>query len=155
VPTPQFLLEHLEARLAAGKSKSAETRAVRNALDAQIALARAEKGPVDPHLARYAADHGDPDTAVALMRREARASDSVIVADALGWALHRAGHGEEALGWMREAARTGWHNPLFHCHRGAVEKALGMPEGDRHLAAGRELNSQVWPCRSALKGAAG
>ncbi|EST32779.1 hypothetical protein N566_19780, partial [Streptomycetaceae bacterium MP113-05] len=155
VPTPQFLLEHLEARMAADESESAEARTVRSALDAQIALARADKGPVDPHLARYAADHGDPDTAVALMRREARASDSVIVADALGWALHRAGHDEEALGWMREAARTGWRNPLFHCHRGAVEKALGMPEGDRHLAAGRKLNPHVWPCRSAREEAAG
>ena len=149
VPAPQFLLEHLEARLAAGKGKSAGTRAVRRALDAQLALARVEKGPVDPHLARYAADHGHPEAAVALMRREARASHSVIVADALGWALHRAGHDEEALGLMREAARTGWRNPLFHCHRGLVEKALGRDGGERHLAAGRKLNSRVWPCRSA------
>lgn len=148
VPTPQFLLEHLEARLAAGERKGTLTRGLRSALDAQVRLARSQGGPVDPHLARYEADHGDPGTAVALLRPQARTSDSVIVADALGWALHRSGKDAEALDWVRKAARTGWHNPLFLCHRGAVEKALGMPEGSRHLDAGRDLNPAEWPCRS-------
>lgn len=148
VPAPQFLLEHYEASLAAGRAGRPATRRLQDALDAQLRLARAQKSGADPYLARYAADHGKPEAAVALLRREAEESHSVIVADAYGWALHRAGREREALPWVRRATRTGWHNPLFHCHRGHVEKALGISAGARRLETGRRLNSLVWPCRS-------
>ncbi|MER5277515.1 tetratricopeptide repeat protein [Streptomyces sp. NPDC002809] len=143
-PLPQFLLETVE--LGGG----AAVRPEKAALDAQVRLERASGGAVDPHLALYAADHGDPDAAVELMRGEWKRARSVIVADALGWALHRAGRDSEAVGYARKAARTGWDNALFRYHRGAIEHALGLPEGDRHLREALALNPYFSPYHARL-----
>lgn len=148
-PLPQFLLEAIESRGAAGASgrgnggNGENGRSEEAVLAAQVRLARADGGPVDPYLALYAADHGDPKVAVELMRREWRQARSVIVADALGWALHRAGRDAEALAYARGAARTGWKNALFRHHRGAIEQALGMPEGARHLREAARWNPHL------------
>jgi tetratricopeptide (TPR) repeat protein len=145
-PLPQFLLEAVESRGAAGASgrgNEGNGGSEGAVLAAQVRLARADGGPVDPYLALYAADHGDPKVAVDLMRREWKQARSVIVADALGWALHRAGRDTEALAYARRAARTGWKNALFRYHRGAIEQALGMPEGARHLREAAELNPRL------------
>lgn len=85
-----------------------------------------------------------------LMRGEWMRSRSVIVADALGWALHRAGHDAEAVGYARQAARTGWGNALFRYHRGAIEHTLGLPEGDRHLREALALNPNFSPYHAPL-----
>ncbi|MFJ6437577.1 tetratricopeptide repeat protein [Streptomyces sp. NPDC091416] len=143
-PLPQFLAEAVE--LGGGARVRTETAA----LDAQVRLLRASGGAVDPHLALYVADHGDPDVAVELMRGEWKRARSVIVADALGWALHRAGHDSEAVGYARRAARTGWDNALFRYHRGAIERALGLPEGPRHLREALALNPHFSPYHAPL-----
>ncbi|WP_344500963.1 tetratricopeptide repeat protein [Streptomyces enissocaesilis] len=140
MPLPQFLLETLELRGASGDSRRGSERA---ALSAQVRMARADGGPVDPHLILYAADHGDPKVAVELARREWKQTRSVIVADALGWALHRAGQNTEALTYARRAAATGWKNALFRYHRGTIERALAMPEGSRHLREAVALNPHL------------
>jgi tetratricopeptide (TPR) repeat protein len=139
-PLPQFLLETLELRRATGGSRQGSERAV---LSAQVRMVRADGGPVDPHLILYAADHGDPEVALELARREWKHAQSVIVADALGWALHRAGQNTEALTYARRAAATGWKNALFRYHRGAIEQALALPEGSRHLSEADALNPHL------------
>lgn len=155
-PVPQFLVESLELRLDAAESKGkgesdqkGERKAgekdpgiaaARAALDAQLRMAQAEGGPVDPHLALYAADHADPAVAVKLLSHEAEQTRSVIVDDALGWALHRAGQDEKALTHARRAARTGWDNPLFLYHRGAIEAAMDHPDAATHLRAALDRN---------------
>jgi tetratricopeptide (TPR) repeat protein len=143
-PLPQFLLEALELRHATGQPRQGGERA---ALSAQVRMVRADGGPVDPHLILYAADHGDPETAVDLARRAWEHARSVIVADALGWALHRAGQSTEALAYARRAASTGWKNALFLHHRGAIEQALAMPEGSRRLSEAVALNPHLFPHR--------
>ncbi|MFF3173866.1 tetratricopeptide repeat protein [Streptomyces sp. NPDC057900] len=152
-PLPQFLAEAVELGASGSGSGSGGGGSVRSekaALDAQVRLLRASGGAVDPHLALYVADHGDPDVAVELMRGEWKRARSVIVADALGWALHRAGHDAEAVGYAREAARTGWGNALFRYHRGAIEHALGLPGGDRHLREALALNPNFSPYHAPL-----
>ncbi|MFF2326677.1 MULTISPECIES: tetratricopeptide repeat protein [unclassified Streptomyces] len=144
-PLPQFLAEAVE--LGGG---DARVRGAKAALDAQVRLLRASGGPVDPHLALYVADHGDPEVAVDLMRGEWRRARSVIVADALGWALHRAGRDLEAVGYARTAARTGWRNALFRYHRGAIEHALGLPGADGHLREALALNPHFSPYHAPL-----
>ncbi|MFJ2560272.1 MULTISPECIES: tetratricopeptide repeat protein [unclassified Streptomyces] len=141
-PLPQFLLEAVEVRRASGAPGLGGEGA---ALAAQVRLARADGGPVDPHLALYAADHGDPQVAVELMRREWQHTRGVVVADALGWALHRAGRSEEALPYAVRAAGTGWRNALFRYHRGAIERELGMPEAAGHLREATALNPHFTP----------
>ncbi|MFD9333808.1 tetratricopeptide repeat protein [Streptomyces sp. NPDC060028] len=139
-PMPQFLLETLELRRAAGDARQGSERA---ALSAQVRMVRADGGPVDPHLILFAADHGDPKVAVELARREWEHARSVIVADALGWALHRAGQNTEALVYARRAATTGWKSALLRYHRGSIERALAMPEGSRHLSEAVALNPHL------------
>ncbi|SCK06112.1 tetratricopeptide repeat protein [Streptomyces sp. WMMB 322] len=142
-PLPRFLLEAAELRLARPGSPD---RGALAGLKAQARVLRATGGPVDPHLALYEADHGDPATAVALLRREWKRSRSVIVADALGWALHRTGRDAEALTYARATARTGWKNALFHYHRGVIEHRLGQDAaGDRHLRQALRLNPHFSP----------
>ena len=51
----------------------------------------------DVELAVFEADHGDPEQAVALARRGYAAAPSARAADALGWALTRAGEADEGL----------------------------------------------------------
>lgn len=145
-PLPEFLAEAVEV----GGGDGARVRTETATLDAQVRLLRASGGAVDPHLALYVADHGDPDVAVELMRGEWRRARSVIVADALGWALHRAGNDSEAVGYARRAARTGWDNALFRYHRGAIEHALGLPEGERHLREALALNPYFSPYHAPL-----
>lgn len=129
-PLPQFLLAAAELKLSRSGGRAEGELA---ALRAQLRMLRAKSGPVDPHLALYAADHGEPDIAVGLMRQEWKRSHSVIVADALGWALHRAGRDAEALPYSRAAARTGWRNALFLYHRGVIERRLGREETGTEL----------------------
>lgn len=145
-PLPQFLLEAAELKLSRSGARSEERSEARAGaelagLRAQLRMLRAKGGPADPHLALYAADHGDPAVAVGLMRQEWKRSRSVIVADALGWALHRAGRDAEALPYVRAAARTGWQNASFLYHRGVIERRLGREAaGDRLLRKALRLN---------------
>lgn len=144
-PLPQFLLEAVELRASMSKAGDAGPGAAEAALSAQVRLSRADGGPVDPHLALFAADHGDPADAVELMRREWAHTRSVITADALAWALHRDGRGGEALKYARWAASTGWDNALFRYHRGAIEAALGLPGARRQLREALETNPHFSP----------
>jgi tetratricopeptide (TPR) repeat protein len=147
-PLPQFLLEATELQSA---GHSGRDRGALAGLKAQARMLRARGDPVDPHLALYEADHGDSAAAVALLRREWRRSHSVIVADALGWALHRTGRDAEALVYARAAARTGWKNALFRYHRGVIEHRLGQnAAGDRHLRQALQLNPHFSPCHAPL-----
>ncbi|MFC8826322.1 tetratricopeptide repeat protein [Streptomyces sp. NPDC057137] len=156
-PLPQFLLEAVELRASMSKaSKAAKAGAGDSrpggeaaALAAQVRLLRADGGPVDPYLALFAADHGDPAVAVELMRGEWKRTRSVITADALAWALHRDGRDGEALEYARRAAATGWDNALFRYHRGAIEHALGLPGARRHLREALETNPYFSPYHAA------
>ena len=63
--------------------------------------------------------------AVVLGRRAWAAAPSVRSADALGWALHRAGHARAALGWARRALGPRLARPGLPCARGADRARRG------------------------------
>lgn len=149
-PLPQFLLELAELELA--RQQDAAAAGQLSALAAEVRLLTAGDGnvPADPALMLYEADHGDPAVAVRLLRREWNRRRSVLVADALGWALHRAGQDDEALDLLHQAAATGWHNPLFAYHRGAVEAALGRPQAADDLREALALNPHFSPYHAPL-----
>ncbi|WP_435849109.1 tetratricopeptide repeat protein [Streptomyces lavendulocolor] len=98
-------------------------------------------------LARYEADHGSPDTAVRRLRAEwAKGHRSVHVADALGWALYRAGKHEEALPYATRATEQGLRSALFAYHRGRIERELGeWGPARRHLAEALRINPHFSP----------
>jgi tetratricopeptide (TPR) repeat protein len=87
-----------------------------------------------------ASDHGDRRAALQAARAEWSRRQSIHVADALAWALHVNGKDREALGYARQASRTGYRNALFLYHQGMIEKALRMPEAKRDLKASLDLN---------------
>ena len=89
----------------------------------------------DPGMAEFEADHGSRTRAVALGRRIYAEAPSVKAADALGWALTRAGRPAQGLRMAREALRLGSRDPRFHYHAGMAAAAAGRP-----VAARRELH---------------
>jgi tetratricopeptide (TPR) repeat protein len=89
----------------------------------------------DLSTALFAADHGDPATAVAAAQAEYGRRQNIDAQDALAWALHSAGQDAEALPLARQATSIGAHNALFLYHRGAIEAALGMSDRARATLA--------------------
>ncbi|WP_157594154.1 hypothetical protein [Streptosporangium amethystogenes] len=103
-------------------------------------------------LGRFEADHGDPVKAVRHLRAEWNRRRSVDVADALGWALHRAGHSAEGLSFVRRADTLGRHNARFAYHRGEIAHALGaVAEARGHLTRALDINPHLAVAQRALK----
>ncbi|MFI7383028.1 tetratricopeptide repeat protein [Streptomyces sp. NPDC049813] len=135
-PEPQYALELGELY-----ESLHEDRAARGQYDAlrARAAARGARGVDDTLvLGRYEADHGEPAAAVARLRGAWARSHGAPVADALGWALHRAGRDGEAIALLRAATDSsrggGVRSGLLLYHRGVVERRLGLGgAARRHL----------------------
>ncbi|KOG83005.1 tetratricopeptide repeat protein [Streptomyces griseus] len=124
LPRPEYALELGELYASLGLDGDARTQYAR----LREMVAAAKRAGVDESLvlARFEADHGDPDAAVELLRAQWRGQHrSAAVADALGWALHRAGKSEEGLEYARRAADTGVRNASYAYHLGAIQRELG------------------------------
>ncbi|MEV0319137.1 tetratricopeptide repeat protein [Streptomyces sp. NPDC050658] len=97
-------------------------------------------------LGLFEADHGDPDEAVRRLRAEFKRHGSPEVADALGWALHRADENEEALKYATRATDKGPRSALLSYHRGEIERELGKyGAARRHIAEALRLNPYFSP----------
>ena len=105
---------------------------------AQQRLLKAAGARPDAELIVFEANYGEPGEAVQLGRRLWAEAPSVRSADALGWALTRAGRPGEGLAWARRALRLGSRDPLFHLHAGLAAKAVRRPG-----VAVRELRTAV------------
>jgi tetratricopeptide (TPR) repeat protein len=140
LPLPEYAIELGEAELAAGRR--AAGRRDLALVDAQRALLTEAGVNMDVELAIYEADHGDPERAVTLAREAWRQAPSVRSADALGWALTRAGS-EEGLRWARRALKLGSLDPTFRYHAGIA--AGDTPEGRRNLRLALEHGLDAHP----------
>ncbi|MBK6043373.1 hypothetical protein JHN58_13510 [Streptomyces sp. MBT55] len=123
LPRPQYALELGELYESLGLDGDARTQYAK----LREMVAAAEKDGVDESLvlARFEADHGDPEAAVELLRAQWRGQHrSAAVADALGWALHRAGKSEEGLEYAQLAADTGVRNASYAYHLGVIQREL-------------------------------
>ncbi|MFD0315285.1 tetratricopeptide repeat protein [Streptomyces flavalbus] len=112
----------------------------------------AAAGGVDEDLVlgRFEADHGDADAAVRRLRAEWRRQPGTEVADALAWALHRAGDDEEALRFAVRAMDPerggGVRSAPYAYHRGMIERALGRDApARRHLREALRINPYFSP----------
>ncbi|BAC72862.1 MULTISPECIES: tetratricopeptide repeat protein [Streptomyces] len=99
---------------------------------------------------QFEADHGDAEVAVRELREEWKRQPSIRVADALGWALHRAGQDQEALGFATKAMDKehggGVRSALYAYHRGEIERALDqLAPARRHLAEALRINPHFSP----------
>jgi tetratricopeptide (TPR) repeat protein len=142
LPLPEHVVALAEAERAAGRV-AASRRDLELARAEQRLLARSGVN-TDVETAIFEADHGSPARAVTLARRAWEVAPSVRSADALGWALTRAGRAREALPWAARALRLGSKDPAFNLHAGLAARAAA----ERSLAA-RRL-ALAWSGRTAL-----
>ena len=144
LPLPEYVIALGEAELAAGRTAAARQSFALVA--AQQRLLGAAGVDTDAELAVFEADHGDPRRAVALARQAWAAAPSVRAADALGWALTRAGDPQAGVRWARRALRLGSVDPLWRAHAGLSALAAGSEaEGRRHLRIALAHGLDGWP----------
>ncbi|WP_330458101.1 tetratricopeptide repeat protein [Streptomyces sp. NBC_00820] len=129
----------------------------------QTRMRQAAAGGVDEELVagRFEADHGDPGEAVTRLEEEYQRQPGIEVADALGWALHRAGDDQEALTYAvtatDKAKGGGVRSALYAFHRGVIEHELGQDApARRHLQEALRVNPYFSPlyapaARAALR----
>ena len=131
LPLPEYVIALGELELAAGRDASAEeTFAL---VGVQQRLLEAEGVDVDVEMALFEADFGDPQRGVALARRAWGAAPSVRSADALGWALTRAGRPQEGDVYGRRALKLGSRDPLVLYHAGISAREAGREDAARTL----------------------
>jgi tetratricopeptide (TPR) repeat protein len=135
LPLPEYVVGLGEAELAAGRPAAARRDLA--LVSAEERLLRANGVNTDVDLALFEANHGRPAVAVGLARRAWAHAPSVRSADALGWALTRAGDPGRGVAWARRALRLGSRDPLFLYRAGMSA-----------LAAGQRGAARSWLARS-------
>ncbi len=123
LPLPQYVVALGETELAAGRR--ADARRDLALVGAEQRLLATNGVNTDVDLALFEADHGSPARAVALGRRAWAQAPSVRSADALGWALTRAGRPREGLRWAHRALRLHSRDTMFLYHAGMTARAAG------------------------------
>lgn len=95
-------------------------------------------------LAVFFADHDrNPEQAVTLMQQEWNGRHDLDTADALAWALLKAGKPTEAAPYSAKALATGRREASFHWHAGRIAEALGQrSEARTHYATALQINPQ-------------
>lgn len=125
----------------------------RRAARADLAAARAQHAVLtaggtlpDAEAVLFEAGHGSPERAVALGRRVWRAAPSVRSADALGWALTRAGRPAAGLRWSHRALAIGSRDRRFSLHGAVAASRVGLGrEADRLFAVARRGRAALAP----------
>jgi tetratricopeptide (TPR) repeat protein len=144
LPLPEYVVALAETELAAGRRAAArEDLAL---VDVQQRLLRRAGVNVDAEMAIVEADHGRPERAVRLARRAFESAPSVRNADALGWALTRAGRPDEGLRFAQRAVSLGSRDATFRYHAGIAARDAGEPMlARRHLRAALAENARFSP----------
>ena len=152
LPLPEYAIELGEAELAAGRRAAARRDLA--LVPAQQRLLGAAGVDGDVEFALFEADLRRPRRRVRLARRAWAAAPSVRSADALGWALTRAGRPHAGARWMDRALRLGSLDPTIRFHAGIAARAAGRPaEGRRHLriALAHGLATHPWHAERARR----
>jgi tetratricopeptide (TPR) repeat protein len=123
LPLPEYVIALGETEIAAGRT--AAGRRDLALVRAQQRLLAAAGVNTDVELAIFEADHGSRARAVRLALAAWRNAPSVRSADALGWALTRAGRPRGGLAWAHRALRLGSLDPAFRYHAGMAALAAG------------------------------
>ncbi|MER5749638.1 tetratricopeptide repeat protein [Streptomyces sp. NPDC002088] len=147
-PLPQYALELGELYESLRLEHAA--RVQYDLLRARVDSAAAGGADEELLLGRFEADHGDAMDAVERLRAEWERQPGIAVADALGWALHRAGDDEEALKYATIATDKdhggGVRSALYAYHRGMIERQLELSSpASRHLQEALRINPYFSP----------
>lgn len=125
-PLPDYLIEYGFYLESLDRTADADEQFA--TVDAVQALFEANGVRDDLTSAHVASDRGDPADAVTFARAEWKQRENVDAADALAWALHKAGENDDALQYAVKATALDGDNASFLYHRGMIEQALGMDE---------------------------
>jgi tetratricopeptide (TPR) repeat protein len=148
-PPARALIFLAELELAAGHDRAARRDLM--AARAQFARDRAGGGLPDAEAVLLEANHGSPGRAVRLGRRVWRAKPSIRSADALGWALTRAGRTRAAHAWAQRALRTGSRDPMLRLHAGVAARRVGLErEAARHFGIALKGEAALTPAAARL-----
>ncbi|MFK0287206.1 tetratricopeptide repeat protein [Streptomyces sp. NPDC090499] len=156
-PAPQVALEFGELYESLGMGQQAEAQyelmrtQVRRELEAGV--------DDDLVIGQYEADHGDVQEAVERLTAEWERQPGIEAADALGWALHRAGDDKEALRYASIATDStkggGVRSALYAFHRGMTERDLDLEApARRHLQDALRTNPYFSPLQAPAAHAA-
>ena len=143
-PLVEYQIALGEAELAAGRPAAAR----HDLAAAHATHVREERAGIDVAVERavFEADHGSPLAAVAYGRGAWRRTPSVRAADALGWALTRAGRPAQGLAWARRSLAIGSRYPLFLYHAGIAARDSGKTrEAQRYLRRALAVNPRFSP----------
>jgi tetratricopeptide (TPR) repeat protein len=88
-------------------------------------LLRSAGVTLDLETARFEAEHGNAALAVAAAQAAHDTRQTIFTADALGWALTKAGRPNEALPYVDEALRLGTTDATLHLHAAVALAATG------------------------------
>ncbi|MFS8201869.1 tetratricopeptide repeat protein, partial [Streptomyces sp. CWNU-52B] len=152
-PLPRYALELGELHESLGMGGAA--RAQYDVLRARVREGDAAGVDDELVLGLFEADHGDAGVAVRRLRAEWERHPSVAVADALGWALHRAGEDGEAIGFATRATDEGRGGgvrfALYAYHRGVIERGVGKDgAARRHLGEALRIDPGFSPVHVPL-----
>ena len=115
-------------------------------MEVQLRLQRRGGVNVDAEMAVVEADHGNPERAVRLARAAWADAPSARAADALGWALTRAGEPGRGLAYAQRALRLGSRDAAFRYHAGIAARDAGHDgAARRHLTRALETNPRFSP----------
>jgi tetratricopeptide (TPR) repeat protein len=138
-PLPEHVIALGDLYTATGRTDAASVQY--DLARAEAALLRANGVNVEVELAVFEADHGDPAVALRQARAGWASRHSIHAADALAWALYRAGSPEEALPYARLALRLGTADAAIHFHAGMIALAAGETDAARdHLETALAIN---------------
>ncbi|GLZ36008.1 hypothetical protein Lesp02_81950 [Lentzea sp. NBRC 105346] len=150
-PVPQYVVEYAELLESAGRKDEADQQYA--VLSEQQRLMESEGASDDLSAAMVAADRGDGMQALRHAEAEWSRRQSVFVADAMAWALHRNGRDAEALAYADKASALGWRNATFAYHRGMILAALGRAaEAEQALVEALKLNPHFSPLYALTAG---
>jgi tetratricopeptide (TPR) repeat protein len=145
LPLAQYVVEYGEVLIRLGRDPGPQWTLLR----AQKQLMAANGVRDDLTWAEFEADHGSPAEAVRHAEAEYARNSNMVAADALAWALHKAGRSHEALTYAKKATARGWRNALFLYHRGTIERALGR-SSTHSFSQVKAYNSRFDPSLAAL-----
>jgi tetratricopeptide (TPR) repeat protein len=137
--------------LLAQAERGPASRAALDAARAQQRLYRAAATLPDAEAVIFEADFGSPERAVALGRRVWQAAPSLRSADAVGWALTRAGSPAAGYRFAQRALALGSRDPALRLHAGIAAKEAGLrAPAERHLAVAEAGRAALAPAAATL-----
>ncbi len=145
LPLPEFAVALGEVYEAVGRHQEAQQQF--DLVGAIYQLQASAGMDIDAEAALFEANHGsNPAKAVEQGRAAYERRPSLFAADALAWALYRAGAFEEARHYSNEALRLGTREALWQYHAGMIALALGDDAATGlHLQTALTINPHFSP----------